>query len=539
MQHFDTIIGNYPDGNFYIEARFRRAVCAFGLGDYDDAKARFDQWGTDFPANHLRGEAEVFLGDIDAYYAKVDSALAHYALTETFTAKMNLVDHAYFESVRLLEANERFEDMIALLDQYMERFQDTGNLSRAIFQIGRAYESVGQPEVMIQAYYDAIERFGNNKNAEGIDEIFESVTKKYTQFATHYQSTIEFIDRLLADEAFRLEIADDRKKLHLYRLKHPEVESDIIDSILRNPEIREGLGTRAIALTAEEVTAGTAQQYDTSILPKSKTYLEAQLADFQAKSGRFPSETPEQQLRALYTKAKAQSQRTLELRLLAAFNSLGLKTPGETTLSINDFQDASPATLAWIAASMIEKDPKLSAMAIDEVIYGHPDSLAMPDALSTQAQIAYNNGNLAESIEILDRISDRYPTWPDAPKVALRTASLFVESKQYPEALDRYLGVLQVRDWRGAAWAEACYQIGRCYEHTGETLKAHGFYERTYLSYRQFPEWAGKAYYRDGLLLEQMNETESAKSVYEAYLELTNAESLADYEAVRTRHETL
>ena len=114
-----------------------------------------------------------------------------------------------------------------------------------------------------------------------------------------------------------------------------------------------------------------------------------------------------------------------------------------------------------------------------------------------------------------------------------------METKQYPEALKRYLEILQVRDWRGSAWAEACYQIGRCYEYTGETLKAHGFYERTYLSYRQFPEWAGKAYYRDGLLLEQMNELESAKSVYEAYLKLTNAEALVDFEAVRTRYETL
>lgn len=541
IQHFDSIIENHPDGNFFIEARFRRAVCDFGLGDYDAAKTRFDQWVADYPDSHLRGEAEVFLGDIDAYYAKVESALAHYALTETFTSKINLIDHAYFESVRLLEANEQFEAMITLLNQYMERFQDTGNLSRAIFKIGQAYENTGQPELMIRAYYGAIERFGNNKNAEGVDEIFDTVVKKYDQFTTYYTSTIQFIERLLQDEAFRLEMADDRKKLHLYWMKNPEVEEDIIDSLLRNPAIREGLGTRAIPLTEEEVLAGAVQQYDTSILPESQAYLETQLAEFQAKLKRFPSESekPKNLLSALYATAKKNSQRTLELRLLAAFDKLGLKAPGETTLSVNDFPSASPATIAWMADSLIEKDPELAAMAIDRILYEHPDSEAVPDALNAKAQIAYNNGKINESIEILDQISERFPTWPNASKVSLRTAKLFMESKQYAEALKRYLAILQVRDWRGAAWAESCYQIGRCYEYTSETLKAHGFYERTYLSYRQFPEWAGKAYYRDGLILEGMAENESAKSVYEKYLQLPDAETLADYEAVRKRHEKL
>ncbi|MEN8663036.1 MAG: hypothetical protein ABF330_11155, partial [Lentimonas sp.] len=64
-------------------------------------------------------------------------------------------------------------------------------------------------------------------------------------------------------------------------------------------------------------------------------------------------------------------------------------------------------------------------------------------------------------------------------------------------------------------------------------------YERTYLSYRQFPKWAGKAYYRDGLLLEEMKEIESAKKVYDAFLQLPDAENLDEYKEVHKRNETL
>lgn len=537
--HFDNIIQNHKGGNFYVEARFRRAVCDFGLGDYEAAEKRFNAWVNDYPENHLRGEAEVFLGDIDAYYAKVETSLAHYALTETFTSKMNLVDHAYFESVRLLDANNRYQDMIDLLEQYMERYQETGNLSRAILHIGQAYESKGQPEIMVQSYFDAIVKYGNNPKAEGVDEIFQEFTQKYNTFTSYYQSTIDFIQKVLSDDTFRLKMADDRKALHLYRMKHQEIDSEVIDAMLRDQELREGLGTRPIPQTEEEILANAPQQFDTTILPAARERLEASLAKFEGLLARFPKETPEDQLGKLFVTAQAQSQRTLELRLLAAFSNLGIEPPGGTELSIQDLPHASPATLAWIGSELRESDPTLAELAIARVLIDHPDSLAMPDALNTKATMAYAAGDIAEAISLLDVISDRYPTWPKAPQTALRTAELLLESNQPKQALERYLEILQIRDWRGKAWAEACYQIGLCYEATGETLKAHGFYERTYLSYRQYPKWAGKAYYRDGLLLEKMKETASAKKVYDAYLQLPDAETLDEYKEVRKRHETL
>ena len=123
--------------------------------------------------------------------------------------------------------------------------------------------------------------------------------------------------------------------------------------------------------------------------------------------------------------------------------------------------------------------------------------------------------------------------------MALRIGELYMEAKQYEQALEQYQSILQVRDWRGPAWAEACYKIGQCFEARTETLKAHGYYERTYLSYRQFPTWAGKALYADGKLLESINELESAKNVYLEYMALPNAESLSNFNEVKRRYDSL
>ncbi|WP_217175589.1 tetratricopeptide repeat protein [Coraliomargarita akajimensis] len=537
--NFDHIIERYPEGSFIAEARFRRAVCDFGMGDYEAAETGFTEWVASYPQNHLRGEAEVFLGDIDAYYAAVAESLQHYASVESYTGKMNLINHAYFESARLLDANERYEAMIQLLQQYMDHYQETGNLTQAILQIGQAYESLGQPEVMVQSYYEAIVEYGNNPKAEGVDEIFMEFAKKYSKFNDYYVSTIEFLDAVLTDEAFRLQMIDDRKALHLYRLKHPEIDSDLIDRLIRDKKLRHGLGRRELPRTREAIEAGAPIQYDTSILADAKSDLVQLQENFKLRLSRFPKEDPETQLVALHSKALSKGERTLELRLLAAFEQMQLESAPQTAITIQDLPYASPATLAWIGESMLHKDPALASLAIDRVLTDHPESLAAPSAYYTKSKMLEAEKDITAAIQVLDFIAERFPTWPQAPEVTLRAATLTAQLNDYPKAIERYLSVLQVRDWRGEAWAEACFRIATCYEATGDTLKAHGFYERTYLSYRQFQQWAGKAYYNDGRLLEGMKETESAKAVYKAYMALPNAAQLPDIDDVRERYETL
>ena len=85
--------------------------------------------------------------------------------------------------------------------------------------------------------------------------------------------------------------------------------------------------------------------------------------------------------------------------------------------------------------------------------------------------------------------------------------------------------ILKVRDWRGVAWAEACFKIGRCFEQSDEPMKAHGFFERTYLGYPQFTEWKNKAVLADATLLERVGETNAALSLRENFSELFDPHS--------------
>jgi TolA-binding protein len=537
--HFQFVVDNFENGNFYTDARFRLGVCDFGLGNYAVAKTQFDDWVRDYPDNHLRGEAEVFLGDIAAINAQVEKSLAHYASVETFTSKINLIDHAYFESSRLLEANGRYDEIITLLESYSEKFSETGNLSRAIYRIGEIHEILGEPAKMLQAYYTAIQTYGNQAEAEGVDPIILRYVKKYESYRSGYQATAQFLEKILEDEAFRLEIIKDRKALHLYRLENPDVSKDIVDLLLRNEALREGLGPREIARTEEAIEAGAPIQYDESMLPEAQAALEKKTREVQDLLDRFPSNPPRERFTELFYTAKERKERTLLLRLLVAFDELGIPAPEAVPITVQDLPEASPATLAWIAALKLDPEPELARLAVEEVLTKHPFSLAVPEAQRVKAELRIADGDRDGAISLFRQIIEDSPVWPKTPQIALRIAEIYREDKDYTSALEQYQSILQVRDWRGAVWAETCYLIGEIFESQNEPLKAHGYYERTYLSYSQFPEWAGKALYADGKLLEEMNEMDSARSVYREYMALPKAETLENYEEVKRRYDTI
>jgi len=537
--HFKFVIENFESGNFYVDSRFRLGVCEFGLGNYAIAEPMFDAFVAEYPENHLRGEAEVFLGDIAAINAQVPEAMAHYAAVEQYTGKINLIDHAYFEGTRLLEANERFQEVITLLEGYSEKFSEKGSLARAIYKIGETYEKLGEPAKMLASYFDAIKEYGNQASSQGVDQIIMRYVEKYDSYKNQYQATEVFLSQLLDDKEFRLKMIQDRKALYAYRLEHPNLSKDIVDLLLRNETLRYGLGRRELPQTEEEILENAPLRYEDSILPEARAELESKLNRVRGLIAQFPENPPRERFEELYQAAKANNQRTLELRLLMAFDALEMPAPGDTHISVPDLLAASPATLTWIAETRLSVDPELARLAVERVLKEYPFSLAVPDAQLARAEIMLHDGNREAAMKLYRFIIEEYPVWPKAGEVALRIGRLYQEAGDYTNALAQYQYILKVRDWRGVIWAETCFRVGQCFAKQNEILKAHGYYERTYLSYRQFPEWAAKALYEDGKLLEQMNEIQSARSVYNDYLSLPNAEVFTNFDEVKRRYEAL
>ena len=528
IPHFDAVIKNFPEGSFFTEAKFRRAVCDFGNGDYDSAQVKFIQWVNGNPKHALRAEAENLLGDISAYKAEVQTALRHYLTVPEYTDQIQAINHAYFESARLLEANASYSKMISVLNEYIERFPNVGDLGRALLRISEAYEQQNRPIDMLNAYREAIQTYGDNPASDGIDTMFFRYAEKYEYYLSEYRDSIAFLNRILEDESFRLDLMSDRKRVHLYKLQHPSVNASLMERLIRDSQLRNGLYQRAIPQSEEAQAQGLAVEWDRGILPEARDFIQSELENFEQFMERFPQEAPLEMFTRWQAEAKEKAERTMELRCSIALESIGGIEQAGLDLALVDLSVASPAILAWIGNKQLASEPALAKAAAQRILNDFPESMVVPEAYYLLAELSEIEGDYASAIAGYDAISERFPLWGSVPNAVLRSADICLENDQVEEALNRYLHILKVRDWRGIAWAEACFKIGRCFEQSNEPMKAHGFFERTYLGYPQFAEWKNKAILADASLLERVGESLAAQSLRESYSELFHPHSSAE-----------
>lgn len=525
IPHFDAVIERFPEGSFFSESKFRRAVCDFGNGDYDSAQVQFIQWVNGNPQHALRAEAENLLGDISAYNAEVNSALRHYLSVPKYTDQMLAINHAYFESARLLEANASYSKMITILNEYMERFPDRGDLGRALLRMGEAYEQQNRPIEMLEAYREAIQTYGNKPTSDGIDTMFFQYAEKYERYLSEYEQTIAFLNRTLEDEAFRLDLMSSRKSVHLYKMKHPSISGAIMERLIRDSNLRNGLYQRAIPQTEEERAQGLVLEWDRQILPEARDFIDAELESLKVQMEGFPQEKPVELFTRWQAEAEEKAQRTMELRCRIALEAIGGIEQGALDLALVDLSAASPAILAWIGRNQLATEPSLAKAAAQRIISDFPESMVLPEAYYLLAELSESEGDYASAIAGYDAISERFPLWESVPNAVMRSADICFQNNQIEDAINRYLHILKVRDWRGIAWAEACFKIARCFEQSNEPMKAHGFFERTYLGYPQFLEWKNKAVLADASLLERVGESSAAQSLRASYSELFESPS--------------
>ena len=85
-----------------------------------------------------------------------------------------------------------------LYKSYIEEFKgiEGARISQATEKIGFACEKQGRPSEMLTMYFDNIQKFGNDPNSVGVDEILKKYTEKYLEYEKLYSSTLALLDKL-------------------------------------------------------------------------------------------------------------------------------------------------------------------------------------------------------------------------------------------------------------------------------------------------------------------------------------------------------
>jgi TolA-binding protein len=171
-------------GEHLAAALFREGVCLFGMEQVVDAEAAFTRFIDNYPDDDLVSEAYSMRGDIEA--AKEASNQDPYTLDRALTDYRKGIDkassslqasYAAFQAAKVYKLEFKWQEIIDLMNYYMDRWEENANVAEAVFWIGQAQIELGQVQDAIAAYLDAIERFGNDPQQEGVDKIILELVK--------------------------------------------------------------------------------------------------------------------------------------------------------------------------------------------------------------------------------------------------------------------------------------------------------------------------------------------------------------------------
>ncbi|MDF7801531.1 tetratricopeptide repeat protein [Pontiellaceae bacterium B1224] len=171
-------------GEHIAASLFREGVCQYGLEDIDAAQAAFTSFIEKYPDDALTSEAYSMRGDIEASKEAttedpytLDRALADYRKGIDKATSPLQSAYAAFQAAKVYKLEFKWQEIIDLMNYYMDRWEEEANVAEAVFWIGQAQIELGQVGDAVTAYLNAIERFGNDPFQQGVDKIILELVK--------------------------------------------------------------------------------------------------------------------------------------------------------------------------------------------------------------------------------------------------------------------------------------------------------------------------------------------------------------------------
>lgn len=183
LDQFRLVAEQHSDSPGGVDAKFREAVCLYALENYPEAKAKLEDFVVHFPQSPQIAEANILLGDIAGNDGRLDDGLKYYQRVESLTLNQSQIDYANMQMGKILDAQEKWEDMASLFTRYFATYGTKGLYTEAIYRIGQAKKNQGDIDGMLTRYLSALTTYGNDRKAIGLDLILRDWMADYTQ---HY-----------------------------------------------------------------------------------------------------------------------------------------------------------------------------------------------------------------------------------------------------------------------------------------------------------------------------------------------------------------
>ncbi len=491
---FETILTEFKGSVYKEDSMLRNGAALFYDQQFLKAREILLSYTKKYPSGDALDQAYYFLGEIEFLVGNYELALNHFKRADELTTLQDVHDGVAFRIGSLYETSQKYEDMSSHFIAYIEKYGEKGRLTDAVFQLGRAFEFQTKPNEMLRLYRTCIEKYISITDNAGVDALIEGYAEKYAQNKDMLKATVDFLDQLDNDPEFRKQIVSDRGFLFEYFYLNQQIDESLYNKFRNHPNF------------SPELASGMAPITDLTDIYKN------QLND-------YPKEDAEAYFRSLLSNSIAEGNITAEARSLMGLFRIKVEVAPSTPYTAAFFESATPRLLLYVADYSRTNDLDFAIRAWQEVLAKYATDDAAIVALLRLADVSDQKGEKKEAFNFLSAILDQFPGSVKIPGVILRQGELLSEMGESPAAREKYQYILRVPDWRGPIHAQALFQTGESYLAEGKFAEAHGFFERTYLGYSHFAEWAAKAYLSDAQTLLKMGQAQDATAVLKEAIE--------------------
>jgi tetratricopeptide (TPR) repeat protein len=191
--------------------------------------------------------------------------------------------------------------------------------------------------------------------------------------------------------------------------------------------------------------------------------------------------------------------KTLCLRLTALFAEISEGADRDLYVNVilgeKDMTVFSPFSLLLFAReSAARTDMDRVQAAYEQFRKTFISSELMPDMANIETSVLLSTGKYAEALKMAQENLQKVSGNPKEGVTQKLAADALRLMKDYDGAVELYNRFLSVREWRGPLTPQVIYWIGVCRYEQGRFEEAFAFFQRVYVLYEGYPEWASKAY---------------------------------------------
>jgi tetratricopeptide (TPR) repeat protein len=173
LPFFDQVLLGFPDSPYVEDSAFRSASCDYGLSAFDRADRKLLHFLEKYPDSKLVAEAHLTRGDIAAAVGNLPLAVTEYQKVPEGDINIEHYNFSAFRCGEILDELKDYDGLFAHFARYIEKNREGSNIPQALYWQGRALWSKQEHERALAFYRQAMEKFGKDRKALGVDLIMD------------------------------------------------------------------------------------------------------------------------------------------------------------------------------------------------------------------------------------------------------------------------------------------------------------------------------------------------------------------------------